>query len=101
MTDISWDILAKLILLNYQNKGIDYLKPENHEDIMFEKDKEAFLFNHTRIEETRKKLQEIFEGFRADVQATGSANIIQGPTYEMALYLDMFNKYNDRFITGK
>ena len=101
MTDMSWDVLPKMLLLNYQNKPIDRLKPENHDDIMFEKDAEAFLFNHTHVEETRRKLQEVFEGFRDDVHATGSGNVINGPTYAMAVYLDMFQTYSDRFITGK
>jgi len=100
MTDMSWDVLPKMLLLNYQNRGIDRLKPENHKDIEFEKDAEAFLFNHTQVEETRTKLQEVFEGFREDVHTTGSANVIQGPTYAMALYLDMFNHYSERFLTG-
>ena len=101
MTDMSWDVLPKMLLLNYQNKPIDRFKPENHDDILFEKDAEAFLFNHTHVEETRRKLQEVFEGFRDDVHATGSGNVINGPTYAMAMYLDMFQTYSDRFITGE
>ena len=101
MTDMSWDVLPKMVLLNYQNKPIDRFKPENHDDIMFEKDAEAFLFNHTHVEGTRQKLQEVFEGFRDDVHTTGSGNVINGPTYAMAMYLDMFHKYSDRFLTGE
>ena len=105
MTDMSWDVLPKMLLLKHANKPIDRFKPENHDDIahriVFEKDAEAFLFNHTHVEETRRKLQEVFEGFRDDVHATGSGNVINGPTYAMAMYLDMFKKYSDRFITGE
>eukprot|EP00095_Tigriopus_kingsejongensis_P012514 maker-scaffold455_size166772-snap-gene-0.29 protein:Tk12514 transcript:maker-scaffold455_size166772-snap-gene-0.29-mRNA-1 annotation:"hypothetical protein BRAFLDRAFT_82927" len=97
-TDLSWDVLAKQLLMNYNNEPIDRLSHFSHED--FEADAASFLFNHTHVNEIRSKLQDLFDTKREVVEATGSGNVILGPTHAMALYLDLFQTYNDRFITG-
>lgn len=97
-TDVSWDVLAKQLLMNYNNEPIDRLSHFSHED--FEADAAAFLFNHTHVNEIRSKLHEVFETRKEVLYATGSGNVILGPTHAMAMYLDLFQSYNDRFITG-
>ncbi len=101
MTDMSWDVLPKTILLNHneRTKPIGNLLHNSHED--FDRAASDFLFNQSHVEETRDRLHEMFDMLREDVHHTGSANVIQGPTFAMAIYLELFNKYSDRFITGE
>jgi hypothetical protein len=99
MTDVSWDVIAKMLLVNHNDGPINPLLHDSHED--FDKDASDFLFNQTHVTELRAKLHAVFDEVKDDVHATGSANVILGPTFAMAMYLDMFHKYNDRFITGE
>ena len=99
--DVSWDILAKLLLMNYNAAidTIDKLKPENHED--FEQAAATFIFNHTEVTTLRKHLHEThFEDHKDSIHSTGSRAALGGPTHAMALYLDILEDFPDRFVTG-
>ena len=98
-TDVSWDVLPKLLLMNYDESkdSADDYHSDNHDD--FDEDAAAFLFNTTHVEELRRKLHLVWEdaGHRGAVHATGSGPAaIGGPTYAMALYLNMFETFKDR-----
>lgn len=60
MTDMSWDVLPKQLLLNYADKPIDSLLHHSHEDLNkeaaehYDNDAATFLFNQTHVEELRK-----------------------------------------------
>jgi len=102
-TDVSWDIIPKLLLMNYDEEkhSAEHYSPENHAD--FDADAAAFLFNASHVEQLRQKLHDVWEdrGHKEQIHLTGSgAGKIGGPTYAMALYLKMFENYKDRFITG-
>jgi len=93
--DLSWDVLAKQNLMNHKpDTSIDDLHQENHVD--FNEDTE-FLFNSSDIEVLRKELHETWEIHEDIVQRSGT---ITGPSYSMAVYMDLFHEFADRFVTG-
>ena len=48
----------------------------------------------------REALHEKWEQIKPTVHATGSADKLNGPTHAFAMYLDAFEKFPERFITG-
>jgi len=93
--DLSWDVLAKQNLMNHKpDANIDDLSHENHVD--FNEDTE-FLFNSSDVEALRKELHETWEIHEDLVQRSGT---ITGPSYSMAVYLELFHEFSDRFVTG-
>lgn len=61
----------------------------------------AELFNSTAVAEFREELHnDIWLANKADVHDSGSKDVIGGPTFAMAIYLDVLNRYSDRFVTG-
>lgn len=93
--DVSWDVLSKMVLMNYkESDSIASLLHHSHVD--FDDDAKD-LFNQTLISEIRNDMhEEIWDEHKDKVHRTGSKDVIGGPTYAMAIYLDMFNKYSDR-----
>jgi len=98
--DVSWDILAKLLLMNYDAEDtIEQYHPDNHND--FDQDAAAFIFNQTHVKEVRRKLHgDVWLHHKESVHATGSQKVLGGPTHAMALYLGILEEYSDRFVTG-
>ena len=97
--DISWDVLAKGLLMNYSpTRNISRLLPKNHPDL--DEHTAHFLFNASDVDAVRSGLQEIFDAKKHIANETGSGNVVTGPTYAMALYLDVFHTFSDRFLTG-
>jgi len=93
--DASWDVLSKQLLMNYKGENVTSLHPERHEDLDAELDKS--LLDTRDVNEMREELETTWQIHREMVMATGS---ITGPTHAMAIYLEMFHKNPDRFITG-
>ena len=97
--DISWDILAKLLLMNYkQGSSINKYTSDSHED--FDREAASFLFNHTEVDGLRRKLHNLWLHHKDKLHATGSKDHLRGPTHAMAMYLDVLHKFSDRFVTG-
>lgn len=103
--DVSWDILAKLLLMNYNanDKAENY--DHTHEDL--DKEMAAFIYNQSYTQDLRQKLHdEEWLLHKEHVLRTSTtadrpcSKGICGPTHAMALYLDILEKYSDRFITG-
>jgi len=98
--DISWDILAKLVLLNFDEMiHVEQYSSKVHTDIH----EETTLWNNTHVDQLcaiREALHEKWEEIKPTVHATGSNKTLNGPTYAFAIYLDSFEKYPERFITG-
>ena len=53
--DVSWDVLPKMLLMNYKNDSVARLMHTSHED--FDKNA-AHLFNYTAIHELREELHQ-------------------------------------------
>ena len=97
--DVSWDILAKLLLMNYNAADtVHNYTAENHVDLAA-----TFIFNHTRVKDLRQKLHDeiwLEDDHKETVHSTGSRAVLGGPTHAMALYLDILEDFPDRFVTG-
>lgn len=48
----------------------------------------------------RKKLHEKWDEFKDIVHPSGSYKTLTGPTHSFTVYLDLFEKFPDRFLTG-
>jgi len=103
--DVSWDILAKLLLMNFNSKDKAENYDHTHEDL--DKETAAFIFNQTHIRNMRQNLHDVEwldhkeHMHRTSTKADHNCKTgICGPTHAMALYLDILEKYSDRFITG-
>ena len=93
MLDMSWDVLAKQLLMNHK------LKPQTDhlvEHTDFNEDVD-FLVNSSDIVSLREDLLDKWEVHEELVSRAGS---VSGPSYSMALYLELFNEFPDRFLTG-
>merc|ERR1712154_93246 len=60
-------------------------------------DKQMRMMMIAQVEEMRQELETTWAIHREMVVSTGS---ITGPTHAMAIYLEMFHKHPERFITG-
>lgn len=95
--DASWDVLAKQLFMNYDGrKNASYLHHAVHPDF----DKEvagSFSVNTAELEDLHTTLEDTFSVHKEMVRTHGS---VTGPTHAMAIYLEMFHKLADRFVTG-
>ena len=48
----------------------------------------------------REMMHEKWEELKDTVHASGSHQTLTGPTYAFTVYLDLFQKFPDRFLTG-
>ena len=95
VADISWDVLAKQNLMNHvAASSVEDLSHEKHTDFNEDTD---FLFKSQEVEELRDGLHSTWEVHEDLVTSAGS---VTGPTYAMAIYLELFHEYSDRFLTG-
>jgi hypothetical protein len=97
--DLSWDVLAKMLLLNYDESFTIHEYSEKHPDIHAELD----IRNKThsiKVEQIRATLHEKWEQIKDEVHATGSHKTLTGPTYAFVVYLNLIEKFPDRFVTG-
>jgi len=94
--DTSWDVLAKQLFMNYDGRrNASYLHHDVHEDFQMEVEKS--VVDTAEIHEIRKSLEEQYSIHKEMVSTHGS---VTGPTHAMAIYLEMFHHYADRFVTG-
>jgi len=94
--DVSWDVLAKQIFMNYDGKkNASHLHHDVHPD--FDKEVKGSIVDTKQVAELRKELHEQFKVHEALVKTHGS---VTGPTHGMAIYLEMFHTWADRFVTG-
>jgi len=95
--DVSWDVLSKQLLMNYDPKvhNISLLHEDFHED--FDKEVKLSLVDTEAVDDQRRTLEETWDTYKEMVTGTGS---VTGPTHAMAIYLEMFHKYPERFVTG-
>lgn len=99
--DISWDILAKLLLLNFKGEKVDMLLVDHHEDMKYwELGGKLTKENATAYDVMRNSLHEKYLEHKDVLHMSGSKDKLSGPTHALAIYLDLINKYPDRFITG-
>jgi len=93
VADISWDVLAKQLLMNH--KSIDLPKSlVEHTDFNTDTN---FMVNTSDILEMREELHAKWEVHEDLVSQRGS---VSGPSYSMAIYLELFHEFPDRFLTG-
>ena len=76
------------------NKKVSDLHTDTHTD--FNEDVE-FLFNSSDVDLIREDLHKTWEIHEGLVRRKGS---VTGPTHSMAIYLELFHEYPDRFLTG-
>jgi len=93
--DISWDVLSKQILMNFNGANVSLLHHDVHEDFSAEIDE--FLVDTEGIEEMREELEETWDIHEDMIGSSGS---VSGPTHAMAIYLELFHNHSDRFLTG-
>lgn len=95
--DVSWDVLSKQLLMNYNpaTHNVNDLHHNTHED--FDKEVEGSIVDTAAVEAQRQTLVEVWDRHKEMVNSTGS---VSGPTHAMAIYLEMFHAYPDRFVTG-
>jgi len=95
--DVSWDVLSKQLLMNYDPKvhNISLLHEDFHED--FDKEVKLSLVDTEAVDDQRRTLEETWDTYKEMVTGTGS---VSGPTHAMAIYLEMFHKFPERFVTG-
>jgi len=93
--DASWDVLSKQLLMNYKGANVSLLHHTVHEDL--DRELAGSLVDTEQVEEMRQELETTWAIHREMVVNTGS---VTGPTHAMAIYLEMFHKHPDRFITG-
>ena len=133
--DLSWDVLAKMLLLNYDESFTIHEYSEKHPDIHAEldiwnkthsikviyiytyviyilehynkhiyrdkqTDKHFDVFKNQQVEQIRATLHEKWEQIKDEVHATGSHKTLTGPTYAFVVYLNLIEKFPDRFVTG-
>jgi len=93
--DVSWDVLAKQNLMNHESgRTASHLSHEEHTD--FNADTE-FLVNSSDIDAMRQDLHDTWQVHEDLVRRSGS---ISGPSHSMAVYLELFHEFPDRFLTG-
>jgi len=93
--DISWDVLSKQLLMNFNGANVSLLHHDIHEDFSAEIDES--LVDTEGVEEMRLELEETWELHEKMVKSRGS---VTGPTHAMAIYLELFHTHADRFLTG-
>ncbi|CAL4182177.1 unnamed protein product, partial [Meganyctiphanes norvegica] len=99
--DISWDILAKLLFLNYKDESVDLLLVEHHEDMEFyENSGKLSKENATAYDRIRSTMHDKYLEYKDQLHASGSKDYLSGPTHALAIYLDLINKYPERFLSG-
>ena len=60
----------------------------------------SILFKNQQVEQIRATLHEKWEQIKDEVHATGSHKTLTGPTYAFVVYLNLIEKFPDRFVTG-
>jgi len=93
--DVSWDVLAKQNLMNHKaGTTVEHLSNEHHTD--FNEDVE-FMVNSEEVQSLHNDLYATWKIHEELVKRSGS---ISGPTHSMAIYLELFHEFPDRFLTG-
>jgi len=93
--DVSWDVLAKQNLMNHPiGRTVDHLTNQHHTD--FNEDVE-FLVDGEEVKSLHDDLHATWQIHEQLVRRSGS---VSGPTHAMAIYLELFHEFPDRFLTG-
>ena len=93
--DVSWDVLSKQILMNFDGSNVSLLHQQVHED--FDKEVKESLVDTEEVHEMREELELVWDEHEDAIRKTGS---VSGPTHAMAIYLELFHAHPDRFLTG-
>jgi len=96
--DVSWDVLAKMVMMNFDQEStpVTRLLASEHIDLHANA---SHTFDKDEIREARKALHDVWEENKELVTNT-SSGAIKGPTFRLAMYLQVFEDYKDRFVTG-
>lgn len=101
MIDISWDILAKILFLNYKDDKVDLLLSGKHEDLEYwGSGGQLTKDNVTAYDVMRNSLHEKYLEYKDQLHMSGSKKALSGPTHAFAIYLELINQHPDRFLTG-
>lgn len=94
-SDISWDIISTVFLLDFNNETVDGFLPEVHDDLP-----NATKFDVAALVAKRQDMYKAWLSYLASPANVPATSKLGGPTYNFALTLDTFVKYSDRFVTG-
>ena len=93
-SDMSWDVLAKLNFMNHDGKPIEAkFSAAAHEDLA-----DDSLWDPVAVTAERERLATIWESQKPNIK--GTMTTLTGPSYNMAVLLDLLHKYPERPITG-
>lgn len=99
-SDLSWDVLAKLNFMNFDGRPIEEVwSAKASEDLSDNK-----LFDMKAVAAERDRLDKVWKASKSVVEKTGSpadtVGGIKGPSYKMAVLLELLHRYPERAITG-
>ena len=93
-SDMSWDVLAKMNFVNYDGRPIEALwSASASEDLS-----DDSLFDMAAITTERERLDGIWKYWEPRVGKF--ITTLTGPSYKMAVLLNLIHKYPERFLTG-
>ena len=93
-SDMSWDVLAKMNFMNYDGKPIEAgYAASTHEDLA-----DDALFDMAAISAERERLDAVWKYWLPKVSPFMTT--LSGPSYKMAVLLNLIHKYPERLITG-
>ena len=93
--DVSWDVLYKQVLMNHESTNT--FDPNQYVTKDFNREVEKSMVQTKGVHELREKLEQEWNIHKHMVKRTGS---VTGPTAAMAVYLQLFQDYPERFLTG-
>lgn len=93
-SDMSWDVLAKMNFMNYDGLPIKALwSASASEDLT-----DDSLFDMDGITAERERLDSIWKHWKPRIG--NFITTLTGPSYKMAVLLNLIHKYPERFLTG-
>ena len=92
--DLSWDVLAKQNFVNHDGRAIEEVWSSwASEDLT-----DDALFDMVAISRERERLESIWLSNKDSIKLT--VTTLTGPTYKMAVLLNLMSAYPDRFLPG-